>query len=266
MKKTLKILSIVVACILILGLLYIANGFLGNPVSKFIVNKKANEYINNTYPDLSLNKEIFYSFKDSNYYVTLSSEESKDLVFVLSYSMSGKLNYDTYESNITNGYNVMERITGDYREEAEALFETLEENPLFARGEYFHASAYLITKEDIENRLEEFSDTGGGIDGKGLELDKEYDTKVMGKQAGVIDISLNLSSGNTDYESGAEAVKEIKKAFDEAGIGFYYISFGVYNEEGNYAYRVDYFPYEEIDKSDLAKKLKEANNADKKEY
>ena len=70
MKKTIKIISISIAVILLSGLLFFANAFVGNPVSKFLVNKSADRHIAEQYGDLDLVRgETTFNFKDGNYFI-----------------------------------------------------------------------------------------------------------------------------------------------------------------------------------------------------
>ncbi|MFI3215156.1 MAG: hypothetical protein R3Y24_17765 [Eubacteriales bacterium] len=266
MKKITEIIAIVVAVLLILGLLFVANGFVGNPVSKYLVDRNSVRYIEAQYSDLDLVKEIGFDFKSTRYYVKLKSETIEDLHFTLYYGMNGKLGRDLYENNITNGWNVLHRLNEDYRDETDLIFEQLETNPLFKETDSFYTSAYLMSSIEIEDRLVGFEDVSGGIDGTTLELDKDYDIAQMGAIGGLIDIDLRFTDGDESFEKGAEVIRELKRIFDEAGIGFYYISFGMINAEGNLAYRVDYLPYSQIDDENLADILKTMDETNPIDY
>ncbi len=54
MKKSIKILSGGLAFLLIIVILYFANGLLGNPISKTVANNVSKEYIAKNYPNLKL--------------------------------------------------------------------------------------------------------------------------------------------------------------------------------------------------------------------
>lgn len=257
MRKIVKMISIIVATILVLGILFVANSLVGNPISKMLVKNNAEEYINEKYKDLNLNKEVAYDFKFGNYYVKLSSDKVKDLHFTLYYNKRGKLLRDDYENNITDGWNVISRLYGDYEKETNKVFEKLKESSLFSSCDPYHTSSYLISKMEMEDRKSELKDFGGGIDGKSLELDKEYDMNEIGSMGGVIDVAVSFADGNESYERGAEALKEIKRVFDEQNMGFYYINFGIYNSEGNYAYIIEFLPYSEIESDNLEEIIKD---------
>ncbi len=259
MKKTIKIITIIVLIILILGVLFFINAFVGNPISKMIISKNSGKYIEENYAELELKSEVGYSFKTTNYFVRVYSEDIEDLHFTLYYDMFGNLTRDLYENNITNGWNVLERLNEDYRLESNLIFDELKNSTLFLNSDNFFSSAFLMSKIEAEERIVGFENNGGGIDGTKLELDKEYNVKELAKIGGVIDIDVSFSDGDVSYEQGAKALREIRATFDEAGIGFYYINFGVFDEEGNYAYRIDYFPYNEIYSEELIEKIKIAH-------
>lgn len=252
MKKIIKIISVIVAIILLIGMIFFADAFVGNPISKYLVDKNSNKYIEENYAELDLDKEIGYSFKTTNYFVYLKSKTIKDLYFTLSYNKLGKLKYDGYENRIVKGWNIITRLDEDYREKTDKTFDKLKNTPLFATNKSINTFSYLFSKGDIPG-------IDGGIDGSSLELDKEYDVKEIGKIGGIIKVYVSFSDGDESYERGAEALKIIKKVFDEDKLGFCYINFAIYNKEGNYAYIIDYFPYSEIDSENLAEKVKIAH-------
>ncbi len=266
MKRIFKTIAIIVALSLTIGILFVTNAFVGNPISKYLVDKNSDEYLEEQYPDLDLVKEIGFDFKSTRYYVQLKSETIEDLYFTLYYSLTGKLDRDLYENNITNGWNVITRLDEDYRTETDIIFEELKNNPLFKDAEHFYTSSHLISKIELEDRLVGAEDVLGGIDGTTLELSKDYDISEIGGIGGVLDINVRFTDGDESYERAAVAMKEIKAAFDDGDIGFYYINFSIINEEGNFTYGFELFPYSEIDSEDLAEKLKIAHESNPTGY
>lgn len=264
MKKVIKIGSIIVALLLIGGVVFFANGLLGNPISKFIVDKNSEAYIEENYGELDLTREVGFNFKSTNYFVRVNSETVEDLHFTLYYSMTGKLQRDTYESNIIEGGNIVYRVNMDYRKDTDIIFEKLKNTPFFSSAETYQTSAYILTKEEFENRISATNMNedatirpaiSGGVDGRTLELDKDYEAGELGKLGGILDVSIRFTDKDESFERGAEALKEVKKAFDEEDYGFRFIDFCIYNEEGNYAYYIDLIPYDEIEGDDLAQRL-----------
>ncbi|OON92688.1 MAG: hypothetical protein ATN34_01415 [Epulopiscium sp. Nele67-Bin002] len=185
---------------------------------------------------------ISIKFITTQYYVRLTSPTIPDLYFYLTYNMNGTLQRDSYESYILQGRNVLYRLEQVYRQEMDIIVENLTENPLFKDSEVY-IFAMLI------------SESQGGIDGTTLELNQQYDINEIGKAGGLIDVMVTFSDYNTSYEQGAMAIQEIKTIFDEANLGFRFINFYMVNEDGNFAYQVDFLPYEEIDSPDLAQQI-----------
>ena len=257
MKKITKIVAIIIAFLLIAGLLFVTNAFVGNPISKYLVDKNSDLYIEKQYDDLNLVKEIRYDFKSTRYYVSLKSETIDDLHFTLYYSLTGQLERDLYENNITNGWNVLTRLDEAYRNETDIIFEQLKSIALFKNSEHLYTSAHLYSKENI---AEQFGNKNGGIDATSLELDKNYDIAAMGTNGGIIDFSVRFNDHDESFERCAMALKEIKTCFDEANMGFCFINIGIINEEGNFAYGIDLISSDQIDDVNLLEIIKENCN------
>ena len=123
MKKSLKILSGVVAFVLIGGIFWLANGLLGNPISKAIANNTAKKYIEENYSDMNFEvSEVFYSFKDGNYHVDVKSPTSKDTYFSISISPLGKIGYDSYEYDVVKRFNTYRRLDELYRNKIKNVY------------------------------------------------------------------------------------------------------------------------------------------------
>lgn len=102
MKKVLIYTSIGVALAIIL---FFAVAFFGNPISRVLANKAANDYLKTHYTDLELEKErAFYNFKDAKYIVRLQDKNSPDSQFALSFDSLGRLKYDSYGDRELNTF------------------------------------------------------------------------------------------------------------------------------------------------------------------
>ena len=64
---------------------------------------------------------ISYNFKEGNYNAYIKSPTSIDTEFTLSITMSGKLQWDSYE-DVLSGFNTSRRIDQEYRELTNTLF------------------------------------------------------------------------------------------------------------------------------------------------
>lgn len=102
MKKVLIYTSIGVALAIIL---FFAVAFFGNPISRVLANKAANDYLKTHYTELELEKErAFYNFKDAKYVVRLQDKNSPDSSFELSFDSLGRLKYDSYGDRTINTF------------------------------------------------------------------------------------------------------------------------------------------------------------------
>lgn len=100
MKKLIIIIGSILGIIAIISLIFIGNflfNLLGNPVTKIIINKKANTYVKKNYPDLQLNiHKANYDYKRKNYSVEISNKTHSGIMdFGFDSEMdSVTLNYD----------------------------------------------------------------------------------------------------------------------------------------------------------------------------
>lgn len=102
MKKVLIYTSIGVALAIIL---FFAVAFFGNPISRVLANKAANNYLKTHYTELELEKErAFYNFKDAKYIVRLQDKNSPDSSFELIFDSLGRLKYDSYGDRELNTF------------------------------------------------------------------------------------------------------------------------------------------------------------------
>lgn len=114
-KVFLKISAGITAVLLILVVFLIANSFLGNPVSANIAKSKGLSYINDKYSHLNLEiKDITYNLKDGSYLISVSSNNSIDTHFFLSYR-DGDIFRDDYEISVLSGMNTMDRFRDEYK-------------------------------------------------------------------------------------------------------------------------------------------------------
>jgi hypothetical protein len=197
-KKIKKIIAAIIAFILIGIILFLANGMVGNPISKMLVNKAAEKYVAENYSDLDLELEkAVYDFKDGGYYVRIASTSSIDTHFVLNYSWAGELERDQYESLVLSKWNTWRRIDDEYHKLVDSEIEDkmdLDERE-FIYGEF--------TKED------NFSE---------LEIDKKYNVKKLAKEQG--HIQLTMEKDTLDVAVMVETLNRIKEIFDEEDISF----------------------------------------------
>src|SRR5690554_5034414 len=124
MKNTIKIIAGITAITLISILLFVANGLLGNPVSKALAEQSASKYIEKTYPNSDLKVErVNYSFKTGAYFAFVKSQTSIDTHFDVDISLAGKILRDSYENYVLSGWNTWQRIDLEYRTMVDRVFQ-----------------------------------------------------------------------------------------------------------------------------------------------
>ena len=257
MKKKTKTFVGIVTFLLIVFVLYLVNGLVGNPISRFMVKRTANEYIKENYSNLNLdNIQVSYDFKTSDYYVKVKSLTSIDTHFTLTISPFGKLVYDSYEEDVLDKFNTYMRIDSQYSEEVKSIFE---DDKFPYKSDIVFGE--IINKATLKDMYDENIVSLYGISTKDLELDKEYNIKEIGKKAG--HIVLYIEDNTITSKRASEILLNIKDILDKENINFYAIDFilekprkedGTPNED-NSSIRVEHFLYKDIYEENLDKRI-----------
>ncbi|MBR6551907.1 MAG: DUF3139 domain-containing protein [Clostridia bacterium] len=210
-KKILKISALILAIVLIIGIGFFANALVGNPVSKYLATKSANEYLEKNFSDKDFVIEsVDYDFKTTEYYANITSPTSIDSHFSLSLDFKGKILLDTYD-NVTNGWNTAYRLDEDYRNAVKSVTESqsFPYNYHICYGEMqFAMSDYPLDEEKPEYALNKSE----------LVLDKIYDIREMGAKAGKL--TIYIYDDEVTEERLAELLLGIKENFDKSGVTF----------------------------------------------
>lgn len=105
MTKTMKIILYTALAILLAIALFIVLSFYGNPISKIMADKAADQYLETHHRDLDLvHERAYYNFKDGTYVVRLWDKNSIDTKFDLSFDSFGKMTNDTYSDRLFNTF------------------------------------------------------------------------------------------------------------------------------------------------------------------
>lgn len=262
MKKKNKFILGALAFILIPLILWLANGFLGNPISKSLANRSAEKYIEKTYPDMNLELDgAVYDFYDGKYNVLVTSPDFDDVRFSIDISQIGKIVMDSYGEYVGSGFNTWERINIEYRNMVDEIIESKDFN--------YNLSSFY---GEIKIREDEFEDLFGqsyGLKIKELELDGIYDIKELARESG--HLVLNIEDEKQDAERASEILVDIKNMFDSKDIPFYAIDLSLteskseVDSENRKAFEIREFRYSEINEEGLNKGVEEAAE-DLKEY
>ena len=256
-KKILKVLALVVAIALIIGIGVFANSLVGNPVSKYLATKSANEYIEKTYADKDfIIEEVNYDFKTGGYYARVTSPTSIDSHFSLSFDWMGKLELDCYD-DVTSGWNTAMRLEDDYRNAVKAITESKDfsEKYFIAYGEIpCILSDYPIDEEHPEYALQK----------EELVIDKIYDIKEVASEHGKL--VLYAYDEEVTVERLSELLLEVKNKFDNSGVTFKAVDFVLEppKKEGepmmsDEQIQIKNFYYSDIYEDGLVERVKEAN-------
>ena len=220
MKNTTRSFSIKIFIIIILigWILFLVNSFVGNPISKFLADRSAKEYIEETYPNMKFeSNKASYSVKTGGYYVHIESPVSIDTHFEISISPTGDIYWDSYEENVLNKWNTYIRVDSDYREMVDSILDSddfIYESDIDFGG---------LTLKDKNLKSDERFGPVYGLNTEELEIDKIYDIKELGRISG--NIVLHIEDEEINAKRASEMLLNIKDIFDEKDVPFYTIDF-----------------------------------------
>lgn len=246
--KVFKVIAAVVAFAMTAGLLWFANGLLGNPVSYLIVKNNAKKYVAENYAEdgYELTK-VTYNFKSGAYIASVEKPDSEDCIFGLSYAMSGELKYDAYQTRVVDGLNTRNRLYRNYFN----LIETTTDTHVLP----YSCDGQLIFKFDGYDYLNEPLEFGLSKDI--LVPDAQYDINMLGEQAGLLNV-LAVEEVLTP-EKAAEILLEMDSFMEQNGVRFHSISINILSPDENSEeyYLIEFFPRSEIHSDDLVELVKQ---------
>lgn len=261
MKRKTKIILASIVFILVALMLWVANGFLGNPVSKFIANKSAIRYIEKTYPEMDLELgEPKYNFKNGRYNIPVNSSGSIDTSFSIDVSLIGKIKNDSYENYVLSGFNTWQRINREYREIVNNLFES---------QKFTYKTNIYFGEIKIKEESEDSFGPSYGLNLERLALDKIYDIGKIASEAGHLVVYLEDEELNAGRAS--EILLDIKNLFDSENIPFYAVDISLEKpieegEKNQETFKVREFLYSDIYEKDLDARVGEAARELEKYY
>ena len=259
MKKCIRIIGIVLLIALIAVLIWFGNVMMGNPVSHALASKAAKAFLSDQFSGTDYQMErITYSFKDGRYHAFMVSPTSIDGDFSVCFSMMGEYCYDTYDS-VQDGWNTAQRLNSEYRK----LTDTILNDPALP---YDNTQVYSIMFGELEIYPKEFIDDPNVHDipdyslvQDDLELNKIYDIKELGAQAG--HLILYVDNEVISVEETARIMLDFRSMFDEADIPFYAMDFVLRHprtEDGqsdDEEIRINDFLYQDIYEEGLTERI-----------
>ena len=251
MKKILKLIALILALVLIVGIAGFADSLVGNPISNHLAVKGTESYLSAQYSgtDYYIDRTV-YNFKDGNYHSFILSPSSADTAFTVIADKFGRVLYDTF-SSVTAKENTARRLEGEYRE----LTDTILNSPSFPyAGDIVFGTLSIYPKQAMEDP--HVTDIPSyAIVQDDLILDKEYDIRTLGAQAGRLVIY--VEEDHISAERAAEIMLDIKRLMDQVEIPFRVMDFHLVQplpaEGPRSDVRIDVpeFPYAELYEEDL---------------
>ncbi len=264
-RKIIKITEAVVSVALILVIVFFANAFFGNPVSRALAKSTAEKYLAETYDGTDYYiDDVRFNFKTGAYHAFIKSPSSIDTEFSLYMTMSGKLRLDTYE-DVENRFTTAQRLDAEYRKLTDSVFESAD-FPYSCSISF--GSLEIHPDEYINSGYDDIPDYA--INQKELELDKVYDINELGKKAGRLVIY--VESDTVTAEKAAETMLGIKGVFDAEGVSFAAMDFVLEHlkpasgDKAGEEVRVENFSYDEITEEGLAERIAEADKVLREKY
>ena len=260
MKKPVKIAIIILVIVLVAGLLWFGSAMFGNPVSHALATRATKAFLSDRFSDADYQMErITYSFKDGWYHAFMTSPTSIDGDFSVSFTMLGEYCYDTYDS-VLDGFNTAQRLNSEYRK----LTDTILNDPALP---YDNSQDYSIMFGRLEIYPREALDDPNVTDvpayaivQDNLELNKIYDIKELGEQAG--HLILHVDNDAISVEEAARIILDFRYMFDEADIPFYAMDFVLRHprteagKSDDEEIRINDFLYQDIYEEGLTERIK----------
>jgi hypothetical protein len=232
---TLKILSGVVAISLIVGILFITNAFVGNPISAMLANKAIEKYVSENYSSMDLKIEkARYNFKDVSYVAMAKSKSSIDTKFAI-YYRDGKVQRDDYASYVSGMFNTLQRLSDEYSIIAKDIVAK-------ELGYKNNTTMVMFNKDEYKNTNDI------------LKLDMKFD-KELPMDA---EVTIRLDLKDNSLESIANTLTDAHKAFLDNNCNFN--KYGLYAENDGMLVMVNQVTPADIESGELESLLEDAKN------
>ena len=235
-KTGARIICGVAAVVLSLAVIIVTNGLMGNPVSASLAQSKAQKYVDEKYPELTLRADAAkYDREMGCYTLTAVSPTSIDTHFPLYCGFFGNVSYDGYDDYIPNGRSTRDRVEKEYKNAVEASWT---DNDYFlntgTENQYFYAE------------LDEAFTP---------ETDKYYDITALGESNGHI-FGL-IGTLEATPEALAQALLNVKSVLDADGVTFNSIDLIVDEYTSTNQLGVTGFPSDDIYEDGLVERVKQ---------
>lgn len=249
--KALKIGAFCLATVLTLGLIILANLFLGNPLSRLMAYNAGKKYIaENLSGDGYKIEYVNYNWKDGGgYSVRLGSDKLIDGGFYIAVDMLGRVKYD-YSYIVSNGTNTAYRLNNEYDE---SLNYVVSHTDLPFKDCDVWGRLMFREEIPIDSPLEGIDD----IPISSLKVNGLYNVQDFGAKIGVVTVYI-LGEDVISCEDAAEYLLKFKESCDSFGVKFHSIGF-----TGNLSFKG--LKYEDIYADGLPERIKALIREQKKQ-
>lgn len=248
----------ILALVLVCGIVVLANVILGNPISKKMAQKAAENYLAGKFPDEDyIIEEIDYDSVRAHYEVNVRLQGSADCYFTIDTDRKGNFHHDSYNDVLT-GWNTAERIGEAYRQVAEPA--ALQLNLTYKR-------AYISCELQFEQRQwqEDPYEYQLLLNGEPLEVDGDYDVLAEGARSGSLRVS--VEEEEVSPEKAAEILLEVCRLMDGAEVPFHSIDLTLkyprtedpMEQQREGCIMLEGFLYEDIYREGLVERIREAS-------
>lgn len=253
-----RVAALVVAVALTAGLCAMGNAFLGNPLSRMLAERAAENYLAGKFPEGGYEVEnVWFDSKRGHYGIVVHKSGSQDVYFTVDTDMKGNFHHDTYDHVLT-GWNTAHRLESEY--------ETLADSALL-RLNLTYSRAYVSSSLEFEHR--QWKDDPYAfqyfLNGEALVPDGAYEIETVGALVGKVSVS--VEDAEVSAERAAQILLESRRLMDEAGVPFHSIDLTLRyprpenamepRKEGQI--RIEGFLYEDIYADGLAERVMEVD-------
>lgn len=266
MKKYLKVGAFCLSLLLIGWLIYVIDFFTGYPVSYFRVQHAVGQYMEENYPDTDyMTSKPSYSLKLGGFQIEVSSPDSMDHHFSISFDHKGNLKYDTYEESVLEKITTASRLSDEYKTLSRDVFEK-SDFPFAAdfNGSFDEAIAGGKEQRDEPGTYPSKWNT------KELIFDKDYDISQLSGQYGTV--CLRVTSRDVSIRTASESLLRLKGIMENANLPFNSVELWILSEETDEYDRAKErihilnFGWDEIYEDGLADRVQEAIDATEAYY
>ncbi len=256
MKRNWKqIFSGLLAVLMLGGVLYVCDMFLGNPISWAAARAHAAGYLTETYPDeyLVAGDPEYDWYSSLGYDIVVESPGSPDGGFLLRYDRLGRLVEDTREAWVEGGQNTFDRISTQCQMEILQAQRSIEEATGLSVS-FSLASDWPSIYDDVDYPFH----PAERLVLAELQPDGNYDTRELLERYGHLELW-----GLADKVSEAELCRiltALKEQLDRHNIPMATVTIGIFDEADN---RMDVagFPVSAIGAADMTAQVHEARLA-----